>query len=213
MFAVTPPLALAVEERERVALVGEPPEIMRLLAQLSPAPFVEPVIVLGNDSDRFAYGDYASVSGLRGPLLAGLETSGRLSRSLRLSWRSLSLARRARRYRRRGSSGATLDTLFELLHDAGGIFVAGTDWQADAAPGREWWRLVTTIRVARAVGCDVYVADGAVPRGSRPRDVLMRWMIRASSSPIGRMTLTHPASRLEAHAPVESAESPTEALV
>jgi hypothetical protein len=214
MFAVTPPLELAVEERERVALVGEPLEIRRLLAQLSAAPFVEPVIVLGNDSDRLAYGDHACVSGLRGPLLAGLETSGRLSRALRLSWRSLSLVRQARRYRRHGSSGATaLDTLFDVLHDARGLFVAGVDWPPDAAPGREWWRLVTTVRVARAAGCPVYVADGAMPDGSRARDVAMRRLIRASSSPIGRMTLTHPASRLEAPAAAESAEALTEALV
>ena len=214
MFAMTPPLALTVEARERVALVGQPPEIMRLLAQLSAAPFVEPVIVLGNDSDRLAYGDYAAVSGLRGPLLADLETSGLLSRSLRLSGRSLRLVRRARRYRRRGTSGETaLDTLFELLRDARGLFVAGIDWPPDAAPGREWWRLVTTIRVARAAGCEVYVADGAVPDGSRARDMLMRRLIRASSNPIGRMTLTDPASRLETHVQAEGADSLTDALV
>ena len=175
VFAQTAPLELEVEPRERIALVGEPAEVMRLLAQLSAPPYVEPVIVLGNDSDRLAYGDYACVSGLREPLLAGLEASGRLSRALRLPWRSWSLTRAAHRFRRRGSSGVVgLDTLCELLQDARGLFVAGTDWPPDAAPGREWWRLVTTTAVARAVGCPVYVADGAVPSGSRARDIVLR---------------------------------------
>ena len=72
---------------------------------------------------------------------------------------------------------------------------------------------MTTIRVARAAGCEVYVADGAVPGGSRARDMLMRRLIRASSNPIGRMTLTDPASRLETHVQAEGADSLTDALV
>jgi hypothetical protein len=213
-FAQTAPLVLTVEERERVALVGEPTAVMRLLAQLSAPPYVEPVIVLGNDSDRLAYGDYACMSGLRHPLLDGLETAGRLSRAIQLSWRSASLVRRARRYRRRGSSGSTsLDSVCELLRDARGLFVAGTDWPADAATGREWWRLVTTTRVARAAGCRVYVAAGALPAGSRARDTAIRWILRRTTEPVGDMTLTHPASRLEAIRHGDGAESPTEALV
>ena len=214
VIAQTAPLELEVEPRERIALVGEPAEVMRLLAQLSAPPYVEPVIVLGNDSDRLAYGDYACVSGLREPLLAGLETSGRLSRALRLPWRSWSLTRAAHRFRRRGSSGVVgLDTLCELLQDARGLFVAGTDWPPDAAPGREWWRLVTTTSVARAVGCPVYVADGAVPSGSRARDIVLRRILRRTSKPIGSMTLVHPASRLEGSEDGPGAESLTRALV
>ena len=199
VFAQAPPLGVAVEPRERTAVVGEPAEVMRLLAQLSAPPYMEPVIVLGNDSDRAAYGDYACVSGLRKPLLGGLESSGRLSRALRLSWRSSKLVRQARRHRRRGSSGsARLDTLFDLTRESRALFVAGTDWPADAAPGREWWRLVTTIRVARATGCPVYVAERLAPRGSRLRDRVLRWILRRTTEPIAQMTLTDPASRLAA---------------
>jgi hypothetical protein len=214
VFAQSAPLELGVEPRERVALVGEPEEVIRLLVQLSAPPYVEPVIVLGNDSDRLAYGDYACISGLREPLLAGLEASGPLSRAFRLPWRSWSLTRAARRFRRRGSSGvAGLDDLCELLQDARGLFVAGTDWPPDAAPGREWWRLVTTTSVARATGCPVYVADGAVPSGSRVRDVVLRRILRRTSEPIGNMTLVHPASRLETSHDGTGAETPTGALV
>jgi hypothetical protein len=213
-FAQTEPLVLTVEERERLAVIGEPAQIMRMLAQLAAPPSVEPVVVLGNDSDRLAYGDYACVSGLRQALLEGLETSGAISRTFRLLWRSRSLVRRARHFRLGEARVATsLDPFFELLRDGRALFVAGTDWPADAAAGREWWRLVTTIRVARASGTPAYIAAAALPEGSRPRDKVIRWLLRRTSEPIGDMTLTHPASPLEALRHAKGAESIPRAVV
>ena len=135
-FGSTAAVALEVRERQLVAIFGLPRRSPRTLVRLRALPEVEPVVVLGNDSDRPAFGDHRSVPGLRQPLLVGLERSGRLSRGLRLLWRSL------------GSSAAPVDTaaresphdvrlagLFDVLAHSQALIVAGTDWPDDAAPG------------------------------------------------------------------------------
>jgi hypothetical protein len=207
-FAATPPVELDVLERERLAVVGDPVHVMRLLAKIAAPPYVEPVVVLGNDADRSAYGDYPCVSGLRAALLEGLEDSGRISRGLRLSWRSLTLVRRARRYRRTGATGLNrLDALFDLLHHARGLFVAGIDWPENAATGREWWRLVTTLAVGRGAGCPVYVSEQIVPSGTGLRAVVLRRAIRRYSEPVGGMTLDRRANRVAREEVLDDAEA------
>lgn len=185
-FGSTSPVKLEVRPRELLAVVGLPVPVTQALASLAPPPEVEPVVVLGNDSDRPAYGDHHSVSGLRPSLLAGLERSGRLSRGLRLPWRSLNIIWSARRYRRTGiTHDVRLADLFDLLSHSQALIVAGTDWPDDAAPGREWGRLVTTILVARTMKLPVFVSNEAVPHGTGTRDTLFRWLIVRSRSPIG----------------------------
>ena len=184
-FGSASPVELEVRERELLAVVGLPTSVTQTLAHLAPSPEVEPVVVLGNDSDRPAYGDRRSVSGLREALLVGLERSGRLSRSFRLTWRSLSIVWSARRYRRTGiSHDLRLADLFDLLSHSQALVIAGTDWPDDAAPGREWLRLVTTVLAARALDLPVFVSNEAVPRGTEARNVVFRWLIVRSSSPI-----------------------------
>lgn len=184
-FRSTLPAELEVRERQLLAVVGLPDSIMRTLERVAPSPEIEPVVVLGNGSDRSAYGDHHSVPGLRQSLLAGLECSGRLTRSIRLLSRSLSIIRQARRYHRTGiTHDARLGDLFELLAHSQTLIVAGTDWPEDAAPGREWWRLVTTMRVARAIDVPVFVARDVVPHGSRPRRALLSWLIARCSNPL-----------------------------
>ena len=137
----TATVALEVRDRELVAVIGRPGDVTETLAGLALPPEVEPVVVLGNDSDRSAYGDYQSVPGLRHSLLDGLEDSGRLARGVRLSSRSLSVVRSARRYRRtKVTHDVRLVGLFDVLAHSRKLVIAGIDWPADAAPGREWWR-------------------------------------------------------------------------
>ena len=184
-FAATLPVELEVRERPLLAVIGQPAEIARALAVLAAPPEVEPVVILGNDSDRAAYGDYATVSGLRAPLLAGLETSGRLTRAFALARRARGIVKGARRYRR---SGVTLDSRlapsFDLFGHARALVVASTDWPDDAAAGREWWRLVTTIRACRAIGQEVLVADAAVPQGAGLRAAFLRRLVLRHSTPL-----------------------------
>jgi hypothetical protein len=212
-FGSTSPVKLEVRERELLAVVGLPVSITQTLASLAPPPEVEPVVVLGNDSDRPAYGDHLSVSGLRPSLLAGLERSGRLSRSLRLPWRSLGIIWSARRYRRTEiTHDARLADLFDLLAHAQALVIAGRDWPDDAAPGREWWRLVTTILVARTIKLPVFVSNEAVPHGTGTRDALFRWLIVRSSSPIDyESSPLQPPARLDP--PVAVGIEPTEEIV
>ena len=148
-------------------------------------PEVEPVVVLGNDSDRPAYGDYRSVPGLRQPLLVGLERSGRLSRGLRLSWRSIGLVRSARRYRRTEiTHDVRLTGVFDVLAHSQALIVAGTDWPDDAAAGREWWRLMTTMLLARTMNVPAFVSDETAPDGTGTRHALVRLLVARLSSPL-----------------------------
>ena len=64
------------------------------------------------------------------------------------------------------------------------LIVAGTDWSDDAAPGREWWRLMTTMLVARTMNVPVFVLDGTTPDGTGARDALVGWLVARLSSPI-----------------------------
>ena len=184
-FGSSQPFELEVRKRQVVAVVGAPASVGAALVLLAPSPEVEPIVVLGNDSDRSTYGDYACVSGLRASLLDGLEGAGRLSRGLRLLWRSLGLIREARRYRRTGvTHDVRLVGLFDLLASSESVIVAGPDWAPDAAAGREWWRLVTTILVGRAIGRPVLVSDEAVPRGSGGQNVTCRRLIGWFGTPL-----------------------------
>jgi hypothetical protein len=185
-FGFSAPVQLEVRERELLAVIGLPVPVAQALARLGRLPEVEPVVVLGNDSDGPAYGDYPSVSGLRQPLFAGLKSSGRLARGFRLLLRSLSVIRSARRYRGREplTHDARFADLFDLLAHSQALVVASTDWPKDAATGREWWRLVTTMLVARTFKLPVLVSDLAVPHGTGTRDAVFRSLILRLSSPI-----------------------------
>ncbi len=199
VFASTPSVELDVAARERIALIGMPADVLELLTRLALSPSVEPTVVLGNDSDRGAYGDYACVSGLRAPLLEGLESSHGLGLIIQLCWRSARLVRQARRHRSRDDGDVTrLGALFDLLRHSDGLLVAGSDWGADAAAGREWWRLMTTLLVGRVSGCAVYVAKRAVSPTSGLRGVVLRRAMCRLSAPIDSFA---PAARHDAGAP------------
>jgi hypothetical protein len=189
-------VALDVRDQELVAVIGLPRDVTETLVGLALPPEVAPVILLGNDSDRSAYGDYQSVPGLRSSLLDGLEDSGRLARGVRLSARSLSVLRSARRYRRtKVTHDVRLVKLFDVLAHSRKLVIAGTDWPADAAPGREWWRVLATMLVARAMKVPVLVAVGTVPNDIGARDTLVRWSVARLSSPIDESVPTQPALR------------------
>ena len=184
-FGSTAAVALDVRERQLVAILGRPAAVTRTLVRLSLLPEVEPVVVLGNDSDRPAFGDYRSVPGLRQPLLFGLERSGRLSRGLRLSWRSIGLVRSARRYRRTEiTHDVRLTGVFDVLAHSQALIVAGTDWPDDAAAGREWWRLMTTMLLARTMNVPAFVSAETAPDGTGTRHALVRFLVARLSSPL-----------------------------
>jgi hypothetical protein len=210
-FGSTIPAELEVYERDLLAIVGAPALIAAQLAELAAPPHVEPVVVLGNDSDRNLYGDFPTVSGLRAPLLGDLETAEKLSRTIKLLWRSLTIIRRARRYRRRGTtSDARLAPLFDVLQRSRALLIAGPDWPDNAAPGREWWLLATTLLASRAIGRPVYASDAATPTETGTRNAMFRRLIRHYSNPtektlgqyLGR-TPRRPDATAEPEMPVE----------
>ena len=195
-FGATARVPLEVRERQLVALVGQPRSITKTLVSLSLPPEVETVVLLGNDSDGPAYGDYESVPGLRQSLLVGLERSGRLSRGMRLLWRSQGILRSARRYRRSMiTHDLRLAEPFSVLAHSQALIVTGTDWPEDAAPGREWWRLLMTMQLARAMNVPAFVSDATAPDGSGARNTPIRILVARLCSPIedGLSPSHHPA--------------------
>ena len=149
--------------------------------------------MLGNDSDRPEYGDYRSVPVCGQPLLAGLERSGAADASKLAALTAGVLTERSPipphrgRPTTRGSSG-----VFDLLRAPRRSWSQGPDWPEDAAAGREWWRLVTTLMACRAVGRPAYVADAAVPAGPGLRNAVLRRVIRRNSEPISALDLGGP---------------------
>ena len=183
-FGLSSRLEIDVRERELVAVIGDATSVTMAISQLGPPPYVEPVVVLGNDSDRIHYHDYPIVAGLRTPLLEGLETSGRLARATRLIARSTRIIHAARRYRRVGTAhDPVCAALFEHLRTSRCLLVCGPDWPADAAAGREWWRLTTTLLASRAVGTPVHYTPAALPQANRARDAYFRRLIMSFGTP------------------------------
>jgi hypothetical protein len=212
-FASTSPVEVEVAPRQVIAVAGRPDTIARTLALVAPTPDVEPLVVLGNENQRADYGDYATAAGFRAPLLDGLENCGRLRRALRLYRRSRWVVRSARACRRdRISYDTRLAESFDLISGASCLVVAGTDWLPDAAAGREWWRLVTTMRACRALGLEVFVADAAVPAPPGMRAAVLRRLVRRTSRPLAELSFgTVPVGEL-VPAEQEQAEDLVDAL-
>ena len=86
-------------------------------------------------------------------------------------------------------SGVTHDArlagLFDVLANSEALIIADTDWPDDAAHGREWWRLVTTMLVARTMKRPVLVSNQAVPESTTGRrDAIVDWLIGRIGTPI-----------------------------
>lgn len=189
-FGVSTRLEIDVRERELVAVLGDTTAVIKGISQLEAPAYVEPVIVLGNDSDRVLYHDYPAIAGLRTPLLAGLEGSGGLGRAARLTVRSSRIILAARRYRRSGAASDPIcAALFLLLRTSRCLLICGPDWPTDAATGREWWRLTTTLLASRAIGIPAYYTAAALPPGRRARDVFFRRLMKRFGTPLENAAL------------------------
>ena len=182
---------VAVSARPQLAVIGEPDSVVRMLHQLGPAPSVEPVVVLRDDVDRSRYGDYRCVPGPRGYLLGGTDDSRNLWLLVPLLTRSCRLVIAARRARNSArDTTASYGQLLRQLRQSDALVVCGTDWLPSAAAGREWWRLITTMFVARTIGVPVLYAPSLVPAGTGRRETILRHLITRLGNPVAPAAAT-----------------------
>ena len=159
-------LDVGVVASARVLVVGSPERLARAVWDVGLKPDAEPVVVLRDESDREAYGEYAVVPGPRTTLLRGTERRGRLSTLALVAVRSLRLIVRARR---RGGG-----VFVSALEDARALVVVGPNWVAEAAQGRDWAVVLAMVLACRARSVPVVLAEGALPRGPSRRAMLVR---------------------------------------
>jgi hypothetical protein len=181
-FAPAAAIAVDVVGRDLVALVGAVDHVVESLAMLGAAPHIEPVVIRGCEG---GYGDYRCADGVRGYLLEGVDSLGRLHRAARLALRTARIERSARRYRRGRTGGDPRCTaVLGLLSQARALVVAGPDWPADAAAGREWAWVVATVRAARALGTPIYYGPRGLPTGSSAWEKRVRRLIERAGAPL-----------------------------
>lgn len=173
-------LPVEVRPRERIAVIGRPSDLARVAAELALQPSVELVAVLRDGADRDLYGEHPTVESLRGYLVRGTETGGRALALWTLARRTAEVVRRTRRADREPRA---LAPLLEIAATTDALVIAGPNWDAGAAHGREWWALATTALVWRLRGRRVIVSETAVPSGTRALDRVLRWSLRRLASP------------------------------
>lgn len=172
-------LPVEVRPRERLAVIGRPSDLARIAAELALEPSAELVVVLRDDADRDLYGDHPTVESLRSYLLRDTASGGRALALWTLARRTAEVVRRTRRADREPRS---LAPLLEVAATTDALVIAGPNWDAGAAHGREWWALVTTALVWRLRGRRVMLSDDAVPSGTRLLDRGLRWGLRRLAS-------------------------------
>jgi hypothetical protein len=168
-------VTLPVEVRRRacVAVIAPPALLPELVADLSPE--VEPVVLLRDEADRAAYGDYRCVTGLRPWLLRHTERTGRAGILPRLIWRT---ARAVSPSRARGRPHLAFEPLLRVRATSDVLRVGGANWPEDAAFTREWWALAATALMWRRAGRGVEVPETALPADAGIRGAAVRWTLR-----------------------------------
>lgn len=178
-FGIGASLEVEVYERRQIAILGHLGTVMSALENLAVSSRVEPVVVLRDTADREAYGDFRTVAGVRQSLLEGTAAAGPLITLLRLSARSIRVARAASSFRASSRAVAPGHAPFlAQLAVSEALVIAGPNWSTNAAQGREWWVVVATAIAARRLGVAVVVPDEAMPSSRRLQDIAIRRVLR-----------------------------------
>jgi hypothetical protein len=172
-----------VVPRRRVAVVGRGETLEQALDAILLDPEVEPVVLERDAAVTVERFGPERASGLGGYLLAGLDDRVGPRELVRLATRTAQLLRRARRLRS-GQPSAPLphgaEASLAALATCERLLISGVDWEPDAAPTRELWRLAATAAVARRLGLRVAVELGALPRQDGMVDRLLVRLVRGS---------------------------------
>ena len=159
-----------VRARRRVAVTGDSFGVCEALDLLALDPEIEPFVLEPGEPLEARFGQ-PRMRGLRPFLLDGTSRAAAVARSARV----LAAARTGH-----GVDAATRRSL-RMLASCELLVVSGPDWEADARPKREAFRLATTILAARASSTPV-----AVIRGTSLPDGVARlgsWQIDLSELP------------------------------
>jgi hypothetical protein len=189
-FGLNVRVPVVVRPRRRVAVAGEPSEIEAILDVLVDLPEVEPVLVGADDllpDERFGH---ARIPGLRSFLFP---SSGRPSP--RLFERTARLLMPGA-FRQRGIAGAFL----QGIAGCDAFVIAGADWDEQAPPTRERWRLATTVAAARSVGVPV-LRVGSIPDGRGLADSALESVVARLARPVRRDAIAESLAELGSRRP------------
>ena len=135
------------------------------------------VAVLRDPADCDAYGDFATVPGLRPYLLAGADDRGRLRTLAGVLYRTAAAARAGH-----GWARPEYQSLLALRSDSDALVIDAPNWELDAAFGREWTSVAATALLWRLGGKPVFLRDEALPGGPGLRERAVRGLLRALRS-------------------------------
>ena len=176
-FGVTLLLEPEVRPRRRLAVIAPAERIGELALELELPPDVEVVAVLRDPADCDAYGDFATVAGLRPYLLAGADDRGRLRTLAGVLYRTAAAARAGH-----GWARPEYQSLLALRSGSDALVIDAPNWELDAAFGREWTSVAATALLWRLGGKPVFLRDEALPGGPGLRERAVRGVLRALRS-------------------------------
>jgi hypothetical protein len=171
-----------VTPAHRIALLGQAAGLEQALDRIQLEPSVEAILVERDATVTPERYGHTRVPGLGGYLLAGIDARIGPLELARLLARTAKLLRSAR-HLRTGKPSAPLprgaEECLRGLADCERLLITGPDWQHDAAPTRQLWRLAATAATARRLGLAVDVEPDALAP-TDPVDRLLAALVRRS---------------------------------
>jgi hypothetical protein len=166
-----------IPSAHRVAVIGRGAQLDQALDSIQLEPEIEPLLLEPDATVRHERFGHARIPGLGSYLLAGIDGRIGPGQLWQLAARTAKLLYRARRLRA-GKPCAPLPRGAEEclvgLNRCERLVITGVDWDRDAAPTRQLWRLAATATVARTLGLTVGVETDLLATPDLLDDLLVR---------------------------------------
>lgn len=166
--------------KRRIAVSGASARVEAALDAIALVPEWEPELLLPDSGVPPRRLEHPRIQGFRSYLLNDLHARRPVAVG-QLVVRTARLLRTARSLARGGPARSlprpTIEALEELA-SCDRLVVAGADWEAEAAPRRELWRVVATVLAARTLGLEVLLVDPFGRANGSPAERLLLAVLR-----------------------------------